>query len=245
MARLRYNGLSNSLGASLTNSGTTITFASKLTYAGGDVPTITGSDYIPLSILDADGLCAEVVHLTAYTSAATTGTIARGKEDTSGVAHDSGRVVVNGATRDDLRAVACSVYRNTSQAVANNTWTAVTFPSEYLDTDTMHDTSTNTDRVTVPVAGIYMISSACTFDTSATGVRQITYSLNGTATGDFIDGTVSKADAASASSTSLAGVAFIQRLAASDIIRMFAYHTAGASLDIVKASLHVALLSRE
>lgn len=102
MSRLRYNGLSNSLGASLTDSSTAITFTSKLTYAGGDVPTISGSNYIPLSILDADGLCAEVVHLTAYTAGATTGTIARGKEDTVGVAHDSSAALTHGPTAADF-----------------------------------------------------------------------------------------------------------------------------------------------
>lgn len=101
MTRLRYNGLATSLGASLTDVATSITFDSKLTYAGGDVPTISGSDYIPLSILDADGNCAEVVHLTAYTSAATTGTITRGKEGTTGVAHDSAAVVTHGPLEGD------------------------------------------------------------------------------------------------------------------------------------------------
>jgi hypothetical protein len=101
MARLRYNGLSGTLGASLTNVATSVTLTSKLTYVGGDVPTISGSDYIPLSILDANGKCAEVVHVTAYTTAATSATIARGKEGSSGVAHDSGRTFVNGGLVDD------------------------------------------------------------------------------------------------------------------------------------------------
>jgi hypothetical protein len=102
MARLRYNGLSNSLGASLSDSATSVTFASKLTHVGGDVPTITGTDYIPLSILDANGKCAEVVHLTAYTMAGTSGTVARGKEGSAGVAHDNGRVFVNGGLVADI-----------------------------------------------------------------------------------------------------------------------------------------------
>jgi hypothetical protein len=102
MARLRYNGLSNSLGASLSDSATSVTFASKLTHAGGDVPTITGSDYIPVSILDADGKCEEIVWLTAYTAEATSGTVSRGKEGTAAVAHDSGRVIVNAPTVNDL-----------------------------------------------------------------------------------------------------------------------------------------------
>jgi hypothetical protein len=129
MARLRYNGLSNSLGASLSDSATSVTFTSKLTHVGGDVPTIAGSDYIPLSILDADGLCAEVVHLTAYTAEATSGTIGRGKDGTAAVAHDSGAVVVNAPTTADFgayRLLARTTYNPgslTNSTVSNNTLT--------------------------------------------------------------------------------------------------------------------------
>lgn len=115
MARLQYNGLATgsagsltalTLGGSLTNSATSITFSAALTYANGTaVPTIAGSDYIPLSILDANGNVAEVVYLTAYTAAATTGTIARGKEGTTGVSHASGAKVVNGPTTTDVKAL--------------------------------------------------------------------------------------------------------------------------------------------
>lgn len=102
-ARLRYNGLRATLGASLTNSGTTITFAAALTHSGGTaVPTLAGGDYIPLSILDSAGVLSEVVYLTAYTSGATTGTITRGKESTTGVAHTSGDRVVHGPTSLDI-----------------------------------------------------------------------------------------------------------------------------------------------
>ena len=101
MARLRYNGLSGTLGAAHNDTTTTLTLASKLTYEGGDVPTISG-DYIPLSILDSDGLCAEVVHVTAYTSAATTATIVRGAEGTTAASHSDGATFVGGPTVADF-----------------------------------------------------------------------------------------------------------------------------------------------
>lgn len=103
MARLRYNGLRGTLGGSLTNSATSVTFGAALSYNNGTaVPTITGSDYIPLTILDSSGNLSEVVNLTAYTSGATTGTIARGQEGTSGVSHASGDKWVQGATVRDI-----------------------------------------------------------------------------------------------------------------------------------------------
>lgn len=100
--RLRYNSLRAALGASLTASGTTITFAAPLTHSNGtNVPTIAGGDYIPLSILN-DGELEEIVYLTAYTSGATTGTITRGRETTTGVTHAIGLVVICAPSALDL-----------------------------------------------------------------------------------------------------------------------------------------------
>jgi len=104
MARLRYNGLTAALGASLTSSATSVTFAAALTHSNGvAVPTLSGGDYIPLTILDSSGNVSEIVYLTAYTSGGTTGTITRACETTvTGVAHSSGDKVVHGATVADI-----------------------------------------------------------------------------------------------------------------------------------------------
>jgi hypothetical protein len=129
MARLRYNGLSAVLGGSgLTNSGTTITFAAGLTHSGGtNVPTITGSDYIPLSILDSNGRLAEVVYLTAYTAAATTGTITRGCESTTGVAHSAAVKVAAAPTNRDILGGGILAYKAYNPAVlATYTMTSAT-----------------------------------------------------------------------------------------------------------------------
>jgi hypothetical protein len=82
MARLHYNNLQGYLAASptLTNVATAINFSAALTYNGGvAVPTIVAPDYIPIT-LDPGTANFEVVSLTAYTSGATSGTIARGVE---------------------------------------------------------------------------------------------------------------------------------------------------------------------
>lgn len=87
MARIRYNNENGTLGAALTNSGTTITFTTAPNFA-----TLTGANYIPL-MLDVGTSSFEVVYLTAYTAAATTGTILRTAEDSTNwpaVAHSSG-----------------------------------------------------------------------------------------------------------------------------------------------------------
>lgn len=80
VVRVRFNNLAGKLGGSLTATSTTITFAGPLTYDGAiAVPTIAAPDYIPLTLEPGSGNF-EVVWLTAYTQAATTGTILRGVE---------------------------------------------------------------------------------------------------------------------------------------------------------------------
>jgi hypothetical protein len=119
MARLRYNGLSATLGASLTSSATSVTFGAALTHSNGtNVPTIVSPDYIPLAILDSSGHLSEIVWLTAYTAAATTGTITRGQESTTGVAHSSGDKVI------------CSVFAADVQGDAG--WTAATLVNSWV-----------------------------------------------------------------------------------------------------------------
>lgn len=105
-SRLRYNDLRTTLANSLTNSGTTITFTTTLKHSNGtNVPTIAGGDVIPLCLLDAvTGELLEIVYLTAYTAAATTGTITRGQEGTSGVTHAANETVVCAPTVADFAA---------------------------------------------------------------------------------------------------------------------------------------------
>lgn len=99
MARLRYNKLETTLGAELDDTSTSVTFAVKLTAADGDIPTIASPDYLPL-VIDS-----EIVHLTAYTSEATSGTITRAEEGTTAATHTNGTAVRNASTAEDLNIV--------------------------------------------------------------------------------------------------------------------------------------------
>jgi hypothetical protein len=74
----------------------------------------------------------------------------------------------------------CRAYLSTSTNISNNTVTSVSFDSENYDTDTMHSTSSNTNRITFTTAGVYALSAACKWATAAGGVRQIVFRLNGT-----------------------------------------------------------------
>jgi hypothetical protein len=52
--------------------------------------------------------------------------------------------------------ISCRVYNSGNQTISNATWTDLTFDSELYDTDTMHDTSSNTNRITFTTAGVYV-----------------------------------------------------------------------------------------
>ena len=69
----------------------------------------------------------------------------------------------------------------TSQSIANNAAQNVAFDgTEAYDTDSMHDTVTNNDRVTCNTNGLYLFSFYGVFASSATGTRYAQLSLNGT-----------------------------------------------------------------
>lgn len=102
--RVRQNALRGTLGASLDAVATSATFAAPLTHSNGTaLATLADGEYVPLTLLDANGL-TEIVWLTAYTSAATTGTILRAQEGTPAVTHANGDRFVNAITVADLPA---------------------------------------------------------------------------------------------------------------------------------------------
>lgn len=207
MARLRYNGLCTGaagalvpleLGASLTSGGTTITFNAALTHSNGTaVPTISGGDYLPLTILDASGNVVEIVYLTAYTSGATTGTITRGREGTTGVAHASGVKVVNAATSiDEAQTIGASAYLSSAQNVNTGSGLMIPLQTETQDTSGFHDTVTNNTRMTIPTGGdgIYIVSGQVTITAGVTGNKQAIICKNGATSGptSAVPGAVSR-----------------------------------------------------
>lgn len=72
-----------------------------------------------------------------------------------------------------------SVFHSTTQNVSTATPTALVFDSENFDTDSYHSTSANTDRLTVPRAGMYMVGGWFAYDNNSTGQRQWYIRQNG------------------------------------------------------------------
>ena len=97
--------------------------------------------------------------------------------------------LMNTHLRDNLTAIvaanplvvpAARVYNNANQSIANSSLTTVAFNSEYFDTDTIHDTSTNNSRLTCKTAGIYLIEGGVSFNTNGGHDVALNVLLNGT-----------------------------------------------------------------
>ena len=60
-------------------------------------------------------------------------------------------------------------YHNTTQSISTATETIMACNSEEYDSDTMHDPSTNNERLTASTAGTYLLNGACAFASGYTG----------------------------------------------------------------------------
>lgn len=86
----------------VTSSATTLPLSAALTCRTGEaLPTIASPDYVPITFVDSAGKLIETAYITAYTSGATSATIERGKEGTTGTAHAAGIVIKHGLLAAD------------------------------------------------------------------------------------------------------------------------------------------------
>ena len=94
--------------------------------------------------------------LVAATAADTAARVAIGSDDSTLVADSSQSTGLAWQIQPAVRA-----YNSGNVAVSATTWTTVTCDSERFDTDTMHSTSSNTGRLTVPTNGdgLYLIGA--------------------------------------------------------------------------------------
>ena len=78
--------------------------------------------------------------------------------------------------------VGASVSNSTTQAISNNTHTAVTWDTEEFDTDAFHSTATNTSRFTIPAGkgGKYLFNCSVRWDNNGSSDRILEIYKNGT-----------------------------------------------------------------
>jgi len=127
----------------------------------------------------------------------------------------------------------CQVSISSAQEIATGAPADVTFDTDDYDPDDLHSTVSNTDRITIVVPGVYIITGNTTWEAHDTGTRRIQITVGASA----IAG--QEGDAGGATITHDQSVAVQKRLAADDIVRLSAYQTSGGGLDLNTCTLEV------
>jgi len=136
---------------------------------------------------------------------------------------------------------ACSIFESTAQSVADNTNTALTSNEENFDNDAMHSTVSNTSRITATTAGRYLLLGTVVFAANATGVRQVTFRVDGTTT--LVPNVQVQAVTSGGSSTALTLMGFVT-LTAGQYVELMARHTAGAALNCTMSEFGATFITR-
>lgn len=125
--------------------------------------------------------------------------------------------------------VGCALQKTATQSIANNTATFLTWNDELIDTNSFHDNSTNTERITIPVgyAGKYLVSALINYDIDAAGIRQLMGRLNGTTFFALVE-----QPPTNGAYTSLE-FNVIRSFAEGDYIELRAYQDSGNSINIL------------
>jgi hypothetical protein len=122
--------------------------------------------------------------------------------------------------------VGASAKDNADQAIANTTYTKLTFNTEQFDTDAFHSTSTNTSRMTIPAgkAGKYLITGYINWESNSSGQRTFVVYKNNV----FFQSFGSEAASGNANAIS----SFVMDLAVADYVELAAYQSSGGSLNV-------------
>lgn len=121
----------------------------------------------------------------------------------------------------------CRLTKATTQSITSGSYTACTFDTETFDTATMHDTGSNTSRITFATAGIYLIGGDIQY-AAATGSN---YSLQARLQ---IDGTTYIANSSSyavvGGQPMAACVTQLYQVTANQYCELIAHHDQGTSV---------------
>lgn len=131
---------------------------------------------------------------------------------------------------------AAIAYHNAAQSIPNTTWTTVALNSELKDTDTMHDNVTNNDRISAPVAGIYLAFASIEWPAGGAGVvRRVKIRWRDVPGATFYD--LVLAELSSSAATPM-NVAMPVHLKANDYIQMQVYQNTGGALNLNSSSAY-------
>lgn len=126
----------------------------------------------------------------------------------------------------------CRLFKSTGQTIADSTNTALTFDSETYDTNTYHDNSTNTSRITIPSgkAGYYLFVCKWSLGENPTGYRQVELRKNGSA----VDRTSIRG---TSSGQNFITLSTVQSSAISDYFEFFVFQNSAENLGAESGTL--------
>jgi hypothetical protein len=136
------------------------------------------------------------------------------------------------ATPSSPSLVGCSLTMSAVQSISNSTNTTLTWNTEKFDTNSFHDTTTNTARITIPsgYAGKYVIFGNMKFAGNSTGDRQVfidRFNSSGTNLESF-DGYLTRAAGTYQTGYSIYRVG---ELNVGDYLTMYCWQNSGGSLN--------------
>lgn len=122
----------------------------------------------------------------------------------------------------------CLAYNDGDVVIPDATWTIVPFPSEFWDTNNMHDLVTNPERLTCKVAGKYFIYCCIRWAPNVTGRRsaKITKNVAGTM---ITFNEVSPQPVTGQAAFNATGLA---KLAVNDYVEVYVYQSSGGNLNV-------------
>jgi hypothetical protein len=133
--------------------------------------------------------------------------------------------------------ISVHVRNSANQSIANSSMTALLFDTESggantYDTDTMHDTSSNTGRLVATTAGKYIITGHVRWASNNTGRRIIEIRLNGAEIAQI-------EDSASTTGAHEQGITTALDLDADDYVELKVLQTSGGALNSEANGSHI------
>jgi hypothetical protein len=136
--------------------------------------------------------------------------------------------------------IGCRVYMDGTRTTTTGVALELDYDLEHWDTDSMHDTVTNNERITINTAGKYLIVSGVSWQTNAVGTRAIwVTAYNSTGGGADIVGRDELDASTDTGSTPCQQIVEIWDLVAGDYLITKVYQTSGGNLDTNTIGHHV------
>jgi len=120
----------------------------------------------------------------------------------------------------------CRVFNSAAISAANAVDVLVTLDSERFDTDTMHSTTTNPERITFTTAGTYLVGASLAWSDNAAGSRVIYIRRNG------VNRIVQQSTTGTGVANNPIAASTLFYFAANDYVELFAFQNSGSVLTI-------------